>query len=366
MRAPPEAVKQTNGSFCSSATLHAAHEALADHRAHRAAHELELEGGRDDRHVLDRALHHHQRVGLPGLLLGLREALGVLARVLELQGVDRQHLGRRSRSGRRGRAGVEARHARRGACGGRTSGRRSGSSRGRCVEHRVARRRTWSRGPRARFLRRRLRWIFGGSSFWSQLMGPSASAIRHIPAASCSPKRAAGLPVRISRAAPVSDVQRARISRGTSRSAAAAGACSISWMMRLPMTTASATCADAPRRRAVADAEADADRERGLARGCAPSFAPTSARSMCDAPVTPRQRHVIDVAAARGARPARCAPRSRSAPAGRSDRSRPVSRAPRTPRTPPADSRRRARRRRRRRARAATNLSTPIASIGFA
>ena len=45
MRAPPVAVKQMNGSFCSIAVVHAAHEALADHRAHRAAHEVELEAG---------------------------------------------------------------------------------------------------------------------------------------------------------------------------------------------------------------------------------------------------------------------------------------------------------------------------------
>ena len=69
MRAPPVAVKQTNGSFCSMADAHAAHEALADDRAHRAAHEVELErGARPRGSVLIAPPHHDQRVGLAGLL----------------------------------------------------------------------------------------------------------------------------------------------------------------------------------------------------------------------------------------------------------------------------------------------------------
>ena len=51
MRAPPDAVKLTNGTLCSIARVHAAHEALAHHRAHRAAHEVELEARGDHRHA---------------------------------------------------------------------------------------------------------------------------------------------------------------------------------------------------------------------------------------------------------------------------------------------------------------------------
>jgi hypothetical protein len=70
---------------------HAAHEALADHRAHRAAHEIELERGAHHAQRLDRALHHHQRVALRGLFLRLGQPLGIAARVLELERVERQH-----------------------------------------------------------------------------------------------------------------------------------------------------------------------------------------------------------------------------------------------------------------------------------
>ena len=43
MRAPPDAETQTNGTSILEGDAHAAHEALADDRAHRPAHELELE-----------------------------------------------------------------------------------------------------------------------------------------------------------------------------------------------------------------------------------------------------------------------------------------------------------------------------------
>ena len=72
---------------------HAAHEALADDRAHRAAHELELERGEHERHALDAALHHDQRIGLAGLLERRGEALRILLLVLELEAVDRHDLG---------------------------------------------------------------------------------------------------------------------------------------------------------------------------------------------------------------------------------------------------------------------------------
>ena len=48
MRAPPLAEKQISGMPVREAVLGAAHEALADHRAHRAAEEAELERAGDD------------------------------------------------------------------------------------------------------------------------------------------------------------------------------------------------------------------------------------------------------------------------------------------------------------------------------
>ena len=84
MRAPPVAVMQMNGTFCSIAVCDAAHEALAHDRAHRAAHELELEAGDHDRHRADRAAHHDQRVGLAGLLHRLLQAVGYLRLSLNL------------------------------------------------------------------------------------------------------------------------------------------------------------------------------------------------------------------------------------------------------------------------------------------
>jgi len=64
-------------------------ETLADHRAHRATHELELEGRRDHRNMLDVAAHHHQRIGFAGGRLRLLEALGVFLAVLELERIER-------------------------------------------------------------------------------------------------------------------------------------------------------------------------------------------------------------------------------------------------------------------------------------
>jgi len=72
--------------------IDAAHEALADDRAHRAAHELELEAGGDDRHAVHGAAHHDERIGLAGGLQRVLQPLGVLLAVLELQRIDRQHL----------------------------------------------------------------------------------------------------------------------------------------------------------------------------------------------------------------------------------------------------------------------------------
>ncbi len=93
MRAPPEAVTQMKGRLLFDRRLDAAHEALADHRAHRAAEKLELETGHDHRHGLDRALHHHQRIGLAGILVGGDKAIDIALAVLELQRIDRNDFG---------------------------------------------------------------------------------------------------------------------------------------------------------------------------------------------------------------------------------------------------------------------------------
>jgi hypothetical protein len=50
MRAPPEAVMQMKGHPLFDRVCTPRTKALAEHRAHRAAHETELKGGGDDRH----------------------------------------------------------------------------------------------------------------------------------------------------------------------------------------------------------------------------------------------------------------------------------------------------------------------------
>ena len=104
---------------------HAAHEALADDRAHRAAHEFELERGEHQRHALDAALHHDQRVGLAGLVERGLEALGILLLVLELEAVDRHDLGADLEAAFGIEQLLDALARRRRARDGRTSGRRS-------------------------------------------------------------------------------------------------------------------------------------------------------------------------------------------------------------------------------------------------
>ena len=91
MRAPPLAVKQMKGIFCSMADADPAHEALAHHRSHGAAHEAEFEGGHHHRNGLDGTLHHHQRVGLPGLGRIRLQAFGIAPAVHELEEIHRHH-----------------------------------------------------------------------------------------------------------------------------------------------------------------------------------------------------------------------------------------------------------------------------------
>ncbi len=109
----------------------AAHEALAHHRAHRAAEEVELEAGDHHRQALDRAAHHHHRVGLAGVGGGRGQAVGVLARVLELERIDRRDLGADLDAALACRAAGRGGDARAGGGGGCTSGTRRGCCRGR-------------------------------------------------------------------------------------------------------------------------------------------------------------------------------------------------------------------------------------------
>jgi len=84
--------KADEGHFLLDGGFDAAHEALAHHGAHGAAHEVELEAGGDHVDAFDRAAHDDERIGLARVLQGLLQALGVLAAVLELERIDGQHL----------------------------------------------------------------------------------------------------------------------------------------------------------------------------------------------------------------------------------------------------------------------------------
>ena len=79
------------GHLLFDGSFDAAHKALAHHRAHRAAHEVELKAGGHHVDALDRTTHDDEGVGFARVLQGFFQALGVLAAVLELEGVHGQH-----------------------------------------------------------------------------------------------------------------------------------------------------------------------------------------------------------------------------------------------------------------------------------
>ena len=83
--------KAQKGHFLLDRSFHAAHKALAYHRAHAAAHEFKLKARRHQCDALHAAAHDHQRVGLAGVLQGLFQAFGVFAAVFELERINRQH-----------------------------------------------------------------------------------------------------------------------------------------------------------------------------------------------------------------------------------------------------------------------------------
>ena len=72
--------------------VHPAHKSLTHDRAHAATHELELKTSCHHANAQHGATHHHQRVGLAGVLQRFFKAVWVLAAVLELEGIHRQHL----------------------------------------------------------------------------------------------------------------------------------------------------------------------------------------------------------------------------------------------------------------------------------
>ena len=72
----------------------AAHEPLADDRAHRARDEAKLERGRHDGHALQRSGHDDERVALVGLALCLVQSFAITLRVLESQRVERLEIRR--------------------------------------------------------------------------------------------------------------------------------------------------------------------------------------------------------------------------------------------------------------------------------
>jgi hypothetical protein len=67
------------------AMLGAAHEALADDRAHRAAEKREFERARHDRQAVQRAGHHDQSILLLRALLSLQHTIAILLGVAELE-----------------------------------------------------------------------------------------------------------------------------------------------------------------------------------------------------------------------------------------------------------------------------------------
>src|SRR5436190_14183516 len=71
---------------------HATDESLADDRAHRPAHEIELERRKHEWDIADASLHDDERIGLARLLERDLQPPRIPSRVLELEAVDRDDL----------------------------------------------------------------------------------------------------------------------------------------------------------------------------------------------------------------------------------------------------------------------------------
>ena len=119
------------GQFLLDRDLHATHEALAEHRAHRSAHEIELEGAATTGKVLMAPCMHDQRIRLAGGLVGLHQTIRVALGILEFQRVDRHDLGADLETALRVEQQIQALRANPGGCGGRTSDRPADCFRGR-------------------------------------------------------------------------------------------------------------------------------------------------------------------------------------------------------------------------------------------
>ena len=85
--------KTYEGQILIAATLHSAHKALANHRAHRTTQEPKLECCHNHRHVLDGPLHHYQRIVLVGLGFGRLKPLCIAPAVNKLQEINRLNFG---------------------------------------------------------------------------------------------------------------------------------------------------------------------------------------------------------------------------------------------------------------------------------
>src|SRR5581483_393266 len=239
---------------------HPAHEALADHRAHRPAHEVELECRAHQAERLDRALHHHQRIALGGLLLRLRQALGIAPRILELERIERQHLGADLEAPVGIEQRIEARPCAEALVVAALRADVQVLLEVRAVEHRIAGR---ALGPQA--LGDALASAGAGAL---DLGGQQLLQPAHLENEASSAWR----------------IGRRNV---LTRASASAGAASISWIRRLPITTASAVSAT---RRADSASRMPKPTPIGrwvAARICGMRLL-TSERSRCAAPVTPR------------------------------------------------------------------------------
>ena len=71
--------------------MNAAHEALTNHRTHRAAHECKLKCRGDEWDRVDRPSHHNQGVGLTCLFHRLFETIRIFTTIAKFQRIDGNH-----------------------------------------------------------------------------------------------------------------------------------------------------------------------------------------------------------------------------------------------------------------------------------
>jgi hypothetical protein len=83
--------KAQEGHFLLNSSFDATHKALADHRAHGAAHEFKFKTRNHQANAVYRAAHDDECIGFTGVFQCFFEALGVFAAVFELQRIDWQH-----------------------------------------------------------------------------------------------------------------------------------------------------------------------------------------------------------------------------------------------------------------------------------